>query len=127
MVHSRGAAHQTLEVLEKHAEGLTIIMHCFSLYEQVEECARRGYFMSIAGNITFSNAGTLREAATKIPADLILTETDSPYLSPVPLRGRQNHPGNVRYVLKELALLRGEDTDDLGAIVMGNFKSAFGL
>jgi TatD DNase family protein len=127
VVHTREASRETLDLLEKWADGLVIIMHCFSLYDHVEECARRRYFMSVAGNVTFKNAHDLRKAVTKIPQDLLLTETDSPYLSPVPFRGKQNHPGNVRFVLNELAALRGDSTDRLSAEVLKNFQAAFGI
>lgn len=127
VVHTREAARETLDILEKRADGLTVIMHCFSLYDYVEECARRRYYMSVAGNVTFKNASGLRQAVTRIPPDLLLTETDSPYLSPVPFRGRQNHPGNVRFVLNELAALRGDSADQLSAGILTNFQTAFGL
>ena len=127
MVHSREAARETLDILEKRADGLKVILHCFSLYDYVEECARRRYYMSVAGNVTFKNAGALREAATRIPPDLLLTETDSPYLSPVPFRGKQNHPGNVRFVINELAALRGDSADQLSAGILANFQTAFAI
>jgi len=127
VVHTREAALETLEILEKWAGGLTIIMHCFSLYNYVEECAQRGFFMSVAGNVTFKNTGGLREAAKRIPPNLLLTETDSPYLTPVPFRGRQNHPANVRFVLQELAALREESAAQLSAGILKNFQTAFGI
>ena len=125
IVHSRQADEDILELLEEHAGGLTVILHCFSLFGHLDTCSRRGYYMSIAGNVTFPKAIDLREAAAAIPADLLLTETDSPYLSPVPHRGKPNAPANVRHVLEELARLRGEAPEDLAAQVYRNFATAF--
>lgn len=127
IVHSRDAASDTLSILEQHAGGLTVILHCFSLTDRVEECARRGYFMSLAGNVTFPKAIELREAARAIPAHLLLTETDAPYLTPVPYRGRPNTPANVRFVTAELALLRSVDPEELAAQVLDNFQKAYKL
>ncbi len=127
IVHTRDAAADTLSILERHAGGLTVILHCFSLTDSVEECARRGYFMSLAGNITFPKAGSLREAVRAIPVNLLLTETDAPYLTPVPYRGRPNTPANVRFVTAELALLRGAGTDELARQVLANFQKAYKL
>lgn len=127
MVHSRDAEALTLDILKDSAAGLTVIVHCFSLYDHVEECARRGYYMSIAGNVTFDKAKALRRAVTSIPSNLILTETDSPYLSPVPRRGRPNQPANIRFIVNELALLIGVTADELALQIRENFYSAFNL
>jgi len=127
IVHARNATAETLEILEKHAEGLKVILHCFSMYDRVEECADRQYFMSVAGNITFRNAHLLREAAIRIPDNLLLTETDSPYLTPVPFRGKANRPENVRYVLEELALLRGVNITQMASVVLKNLYRALGI
>lgn len=125
MVHCREAAARTLDILGEHAGDLTVIMHCFSLHDHVEECAGRGYFMSLAGNVTFSNARALRLAAAVIPANLVLTETDSPYLSPAPGRGEPNSPENIRFIVAELARLRKVSEESLAEQVRDNFFSAF--
>jgi len=127
IVHSREASSDALAVLEEHASGLKVIMHCFSLYEHVELCAERGYFMSLAGNVTFTKAAALREAAARIPDRLLLTETDCPYLTPVPHRGAPNNPANVRFILDEVASLRGVGPETLAAQVHKNFTSVFSL
>lgn len=126
IVHSREANEDVLQMLKLHAAGLTVILHCFSLHGRVEECAGRGYFMSVAGNVTFNNATALREAVKKIPEDLLLTETDSPYLSPVPHRGKKNQPAWVASVLEELARLRAVEPSLLAGVVHKNFLAAFG-
>lgn len=127
IVHTRDASQKTLDILEECASGLTVVMHCFSLYEHVEECVERGYYMSVAGNVTYENAGDLRRAAAQIPSNLLLTETDCPYLSPAPRRGRPNSPENVRYTLKELAQIRNANEDKLAEQVKNNFSKAFGV
>ena len=127
IVHTRDASQKTLEILDECASGLTVVMHCFSLYDHVEECTRRGYYMSVAGNVTYENARDLRRAAAQIPFNLLLTETDCPYLSPAPQRGRPNSPENVRYTLKELARIRSCDEDKLAEQVKINFSTAFGV
>lgn len=83
--------------------------------------------MSIAGNVTFPKATGLRVAASQIPADLLLTETDSPFLSPVPRRGKENSPANIRFILDEIAGLRGISCPELADQVYENFLSAFSL
>lgn len=127
MVHSRDASEQIMALLEKHAADLRVILHCFSLHEQVEACAERGYFMSIAGNVTFPKATSLREAASRIPSSLLLTETDSPFLAPVPMRGQDNSPANIRFIIDEIAAIRGIDTPELVNQVFENFLGAFSL
>ncbi|HEU0194795.1 MAG TPA: TatD family hydrolase, partial [Gaiellales bacterium] len=86
-----------------------------------------GYYCSFAGNVTYPAADELRRAAAQIPADRILAETDSPYLSPVPLRGRPNQPANVRHTLAVLAQARGEQEADLAAQIDRNATEVFGL
>lgn len=125
MVHSRDAATDTLELLEKHAQGLRVVLHCFALHDNLDQCIENNYFMSIAGNVTFPKAVELRRSAKMIPDNLILTETDSPWLTPVPHRGEQNSPANVQFVLSELAHLRQSQPDELAAHVLANFHSAF--
>lgn len=125
MVHSREAADDTLSILESHAGDLQAVLHCFSLYEQIDECIGRGYFMSVAGNVTFPNATGLREAARKIPRELILSETDAPWLTPVPYRGKPNQPACVRFVVEELSRLRRIPPADLVKQIYANFCAAF--
>ncbi len=127
IIHSREASDDMLPLLKKHASGLTVILHCFSLYDQVQECAKRGYYMSVAGNVTFAKATGLREAVGRIPKHLLLTETDSPYLSPVPRRGKANEPANISYIFKEIANLRSAQTEELSKTIHQNFLTAFNL
>lgn len=125
IVHCREASDDTMELLGSQAGDLRVIMHCFSLYEHLEECGRRGYYMSIAGNVTFPKAVELREAAAKIPDRLLLTETDAPWLTPVPFRGKPNEPAHIRFIVEELARLRGTAPGDLARQVLSNYRAAF--
>lgn len=127
IVHSRDSAEETLELLRAHAGGLTVILHCFSLVELVRECAESGYYMSMAGNVTFKNAGALRQAAADIPERLLLTETDSPFLAPEPHRGMENQPANVGLVLERLASIRQVPSGRLAEQVAANYSRAFSL
>ncbi len=125
VVHSREAARDTLDLLQRHADGLTVVLHCFSLSEYLDECVESGYYMSIAGNVTFRNAVDLQKAATAIPGRLLLTETDSPFLAPVPHRGEENRPGNVGLVLEFLARLRGAGASQLARTIAENYGRVF--
>lgn len=127
VVHVRDAGEEALDMLAQEAEGLTVIMHCFSLPEHAEECARRGYYASFAGNLTYKNAAALRDAAAAMPADLLLLETDAPYLAPVPRRGRPNVPAWVAHTAKALAAVRGWSVEETAATTTANAARAFRL
>ena len=105
----------------------TVVLHCFSSAELVPVAVERGYFVSFAGNVTYPNGAALRSAATTIARDRILVETDSPYLAPVPLRGRPNEPANVVHTLHVVAQARGESFDELAAATDSNATAAFAL
>jgi len=92
----------------------------------VEECVERGYVCSFAGNVTYKNAEALQAAAREVPDHLLLVETDSPYLAPVPLRGKPNEPANVVHTAEFVAGLRGLSYDDLDAVVERNATRVFG-
>jgi TatD DNase family protein len=125
VIHNRAADEDVLEELASF-EG-TVVLHCFSSPSALPAALERGYYVSFAGNATYKNASDLRLAATQVPPDRILTETDAPYLSPVPLRGRPNEPAHVVHTLAALARARGEDVDALAAQVDENAERAFGL
>jgi TatD DNase family protein len=125
VVHTREAAADTMRILAENADGITVVLHCFSLSEEVAECARRGYYMSLAGNVTFKNAANLRGAAVDIPPELLLTETDSPFLTPVPYRGQPNRPAHVGLVTACLARERGVALTGLAAQVLTNYDRVF--
>ena len=127
VVHTRDAGDETLALLEEHAAGLTVVLHCFSLPDAVEVCARRGYYCSFAGNVTYKNAEALREAAAALPEDRLLVETDAPFLTPVPFRGKENRPAYVAYAAAAVAAARGWDAEHAAAVTAANTRRAFGL
>ncbi|HEY6290380.1 MAG TPA: TatD family hydrolase [Terriglobia bacterium] len=104
------------------------ILHCFSgTTEDAHDLVDLGFYVSFAGNLTFKKAQNLREAARSVPIDRLLSETDSPYLGPVPYRGRRNEPAWVREVTRELAGLHGVPEEEMGRRLAGNFGRLFGL
>ena len=125
VIHTREAEERTLSLLAEHAVDLTVILHCFSLPHRLEEVVARGYYLSFAGNVTYKNAPDLQAAALAVPADLLLLETDAPWLTPVPLRGRPNRPALVSHVYDFVAGLRGLTVDELAAQVEANVCRAF--
>lgn len=125
VIHSRDAEAETSAALAQFHG--TVVLHCFSSPGLLEAAVERRYYVSFAGNVTFPQAGALREAAAEIPADRILAETDSPYLAPQPLRGRRNEPANVMHTLGVLALARGARADALERTIDANATRAFRL
>jgi len=102
-----------------------VILHCFSLPDRLGEVVERGYYVSFAGNVTYKNAIHLQEAAGKVPAHLLLLETDAPWLAPVPLRGRPSRPALVATTYEFVAALRGVTMEELAAQVEANVRAAF--
>jgi TatD DNase family protein len=125
VVHTRAADEETAIALEAFAG--TVVLHCFSSPELLPLALERGYYVSFAGNVTYPKAEELREAAREVPADRLLAETDSPYLSPQPRRGRPNEPANVVHTVAALAEARGEDVTVLSAQLDANAAAAFSL
>ncbi len=125
VIHSREADDETRVALSPFRG--TVILHCFSSPGLLECALERDYYVSYAGNVTFSKAGDLRATVARIPANRLLAETDSPYLAPQPLRGRRNEPANVVHTLAALARERGDDVDALAATIDENARVAFGL
>jgi TatD DNase family protein len=125
VIHNRDADSETAALLAGF--GGTVVLHCFSSPGLLETALDRGYYVSFAGNVTFARADELREAAARVRPDRILAETDSPYLAPVPRRGRPNEPANVVYTIAALAEARGEDAVELAAQIEANATAAFAL
>lgn len=126
VVHSREAADDTLAVLADYDRRTPVVLHCFGMPERIAECVERGYYCSFAGNVTYPAAQRLREAARVVPDELLLVETDAPFLSPQPVRGRPNEPSNVRHTLAALAELRGVSAAELAGTVERNARRVFG-
>jgi len=127
MIHDREAHDDVLDILAQQGAPEHVVFHCFSGDgDMAKRCAEAGYVMSFAGNVTFPNAGQLREAAAVAPADLILVETDAPFLTPVPNRGRQNAPAQVAHTVRAVAQVKGMNVADLCAAVMATGERVFG-
>jgi len=110
MIHDREAHADVLRILAEEGPPDRVVFHCFSGgVTMVKQCAEAGYVMSFAGNVTFANAQPLRDAAAAAPAELILAETDAPYLTPVPNRGRPNAPAQTAYTIRALAQVKDVD------------------
>jgi len=128
MIHDRDAHDDVLDILAQQGAPEHVVFHCFSGDgDMAKRCADAGYVMSFAGNVTFPNAGQLREAAAVAPAELILVETDAPFLTPVPNRGRQNAPAQAAHTLRAIAKLKRIDVAELCATVMATGERVFGL
>ncbi|HEY8373664.1 MAG TPA: TatD family hydrolase [Pseudonocardiaceae bacterium] len=128
MIHDRDAHDDVLRVLEEEGPPSTVVFHCFSGDAEVaRRCVDAGYVLSFSGSVTFRNAKPLHEAAKLVPADQILVETDAPFLTPHPFRGRPNESYCVPYTLRGLAELRGDDVAELAAAVTANAERVFGL
>ena len=125
VIHSREAAAETASALEGF--GGTVVLHCFSSPDLLPTALERGHYVSFAGNVTYPKAGELREAASAVPLARILVETDSPYLSPQPVRGRRNEPAHVVHTIAALAEVRVEEQNELAAATQANAAAAFRL
>ena len=113
VIHTRAADDDTLTTLKQHAQGLNVILHCFSMADRIVECLEQpDWWISFAGNATYPKAPELREAALRVPAERLLVETDAPYLSPQPVRSKPNEPANVVRTAELLALERRVSYDE---------------
>ena len=129
-MHSRDAAADTLELLKDNAELLKRggLLHCYSYSaEMLREFAALGFYFSFGGTSTYKGAKKVQESVRRTPADRILTETDSPYLAPVPLRGKRNNPANTRYVAEKLAEIRGISVQEVVQAANANARELFGF
>jgi TatD DNase family protein len=125
VIHTRAADDDTRDALAGF-DG-TVVLHCFSSPRLLPTALERGWYVSFAGNATFPKATDLRLAATQVPAERILAETDSPYLAPQPVRGKPNEPAYVVHTLTVLAAARGEEPPELEARIERNAAECFGL
>ena len=127
VIHTRDAAEDTLRIMREEGAGeVGGVMHCFTETQEVADGALAlGFHISFSGIVTFKNATQLKEVARRVPLERILVETDSPYLAPVPHRGKTNRPGLVRHVAEEVARLRGIAFEDLAEATSRNFFRLF--
>jgi TatD DNase family protein len=127
VIHTRAADDDTLAILDEHAGGLTVILHCFSMAGRVQEClAHEDWWLSFAGNATYPKNGDLMTAALAVPGRRLLVETDAPYLSPQPLRGKPNQPANVALTAQAIAAHRRVGYDELEREVKESAAAVFG-
>jgi TatD DNase family protein len=126
VIHTRAADDATLAQLAREADGVTVVIHCFSMPEGLQECLARGYFISFAGNVTYKNSSALARAAEIVPEDSLLVETDAPYLTPQAVRKERNQPAFVMHTAAFLADLRGVSVRELGLTVERNAARVFG-
>ena len=127
MIHDRDAHPDVLRVLDEEGAPDMVVMHCFSGDRDfATECVRRGFVLSYAGTVTFKNAENLREAARVTPPGQLMVETDAPYLTPMPHRGRPNAPYLIPLTVRSLAESTGRDLDELCADISGTAERVFG-
>ena len=126
VIHSREAAQETLAQLGSEARGCSVVIHCFSMPEQLQECLDRGYAISFAGNVTYKSAADLAAAARAVPDERLLVETDAPYLTPQVVRKQRNQPAFVAHTAAFVAQLRGVSPQELDALVERNAARVFG-
>ena len=129
IIHTRSAEEHTLAALERHAAGLQVILHCYSLAqpEHVDRVlAHDDWVCSFAGNLTYGSAQDLRDACARIPMDRLMVETDAPYLSPKPKRGTRNQPAFVQHTLQQLADVRGMSFEEARAATVATAQRVFG-
>jgi TatD DNase family protein len=126
-IHTRAAEDDTFAILRERSDGLpAVIMHCFSAPDRLDECVECGYLCSFAGNVTYPKATDLQRAAATLPAELLLVETDAPFLSPQPMRGKRNEPAHVIHTAEHVAELRGISYAELERTVDANAARVFG-
>ena len=127
VIHARAAEDDTLSMLSELADGVRVILHCFSMPERIDEClAHEDWWISFAGNVTYPKAAALRVAAVRVPADRLLVETDAPYLSPQVVRGKPNQPANVVSTAQAVAVERRIAYEELDAAVQQSAAEVFG-
>ena len=126
VIHTRAAEDDTIATLAAHADGLEVILHCFSMPDRLEECVDRGWWISFAGNVTYPKAQDLAQAAERTPLDRLLVETDAPYLTPEPLRKHRNQPAYVVHTARFIAERRGIAYEELEAAVEANAARLLG-
>ena len=120
------ASDEVFEVLDARAAGLAVILHCFSAPWRVDDAAERGWYCSFAGHTTYPASDDLREAAAKLPDELVLVETDAPYLAPQTVRGKPNEPAYVVDTARTVAEVRGVSYEGLERTVEANARTLFG-
>lgn len=127
-VHDREAHKDSFDILKEYNNGSIVVMHCFSgSVEFARECIKEGWYLALGGVVTFKNAVKMKEVAVDIPLERLLLETDAPYLTPVPYRGKENQPAYVRFVAEEIAKLRCISFEEVAAVTSRNAKAVYSI
>jgi len=126
VIHTRAAEDDTIDTLREHADGVDVILHCFTMAARLDECLEQGWWISFAGNVTYPSAQDLADAAERVPDDRLLVETDAPYLSAQPVRKERNQPAYVVHTARFVAERRGIAYEELEALVERNAVELFG-
>ena len=126
VIHTRDADQDTLDFLAEHADGLQVLLHCFSMPSRLDECLERGYWISFAGNCTYPRNVELGASVGRVPLDRLLVETDAPYLTPQPVRKHRNQPAFVTHTARFVAERHGLAYRELEAAVEDNAARLFG-
>lgn len=127
-IHDREAHKDVFNILVEYNKTSDVVFHCFSgSVEFARECLKQGWYIALGGVVTFKNAVKTKEVAKDVPLDRLMLETDSPYLTPVPFRGKENQPAYVRYVADEIAKLKGIDVKEVIEATTKNAEMVFGI
>ncbi|WP_205699527.1 TatD family hydrolase [Conexibacter sp. SYSU D00693] len=126
VIHTRAAEDDTIATLRDRAQGLEVVLHCFSMPERLDECLAEGWWISFAGNVTYPRNTELAAAAERVPDDRLLVETDAPYLTPQAVRKERNRPAHVTHTARFVAERRGQSYEQLEAVVDANAARLFG-
>ena len=128
VIHTRDAVEDTYDILAEHAVGMKVLIHAFSeSWEVCERFLKLGFYIALGGVVTFKNANKLLKVGTNVPLDRLVLETDSPYLTPHPYRGKRNEPKNVHLVATKIADLKNEDVDYIKEVTGKNTLEFFGI
>ncbi len=126
VVHDREAHKDTFDIIKQENKGSKVLFHCFSgSVEFMRECVNEGWYIALGGVVTFKNAVKMKEVAKEVPLDKLVLETDSPYLTPVPHRGKPNKPAYVKYVAEEIAKIREMTLEEIADITSTNAEEFF--
>ena len=127
-IHDREAHKDTFDILKEYNNGSKIVMHCFSgSVEFAKECIKEGWYIALGGVVTFKNAIKMKEVAKEIPLEKLLLETDAPYLTPVPYRGKENQPAYTKFTAQEIADIRGISLEEIDKATTENTYKVFNL
>ena len=128
VVHSRDACKDTLDIIKTYAKGLTGIIHCFSYEKDIAlEYIKLGFCIGVGGVVTFKNGRKLKEVVDAIPLENIVTETDAPWLTPVPFRGKRNESSYIKYIIEEIAKIKCLNIDTVAEVLYNNSIEIYGL